>query len=131
VRTIQTYERWLAEFMLFHHDRTWRWIHLQERAEPEVEAFLNHLSIKHRVAECTQNQALGANRLGYPQSLDSEALRPIDAAGIPWIKSPATRPHELATGFERRYHAASQGVASIPSKTGRNKSCRLNRPSER
>jgi site-specific recombinase XerD len=54
-RTIPTYWRWVAEFLRFHHDRTGRWIHLQEVGEREVEAFLTHLAVNRRVAESTQN----------------------------------------------------------------------------
>ena len=60
VRTIPTYKRWVEEFLRFHHDRTGRWIHPQEMGEREVEAFLTHLAVNRRVAESTQNQALGA-----------------------------------------------------------------------
>ena len=59
-RTIQTYRRWVEEFLQFHHDRTGQWIHPNEMGEPEVEAFLTHLAVNRRVAESTQNQALGA-----------------------------------------------------------------------
>ena len=60
VRTVPTYKRWVEEFLRFHHDRTGRWIHPQEMGEREVEAFLTHLAVNRRVAESTQNQALGA-----------------------------------------------------------------------
>jgi site-specific recombinase XerD len=59
-RTIPTYKRWVEEFLRFHHDRTGRWIHPQEMGEREVEAFLTHFAVNRRVAESTQNQALGA-----------------------------------------------------------------------
>ena len=59
-RTIPTYKRWVEEFLRFHHDRTGRWIHPQEMGERELEAFLTHLAVNRRVAESTQNQALGA-----------------------------------------------------------------------
>jgi len=29
-RTIQTYRRWVEEFLRFHHDRTGGWIHSQD-----------------------------------------------------------------------------------------------------
>lgn len=56
-RTIQTYRRWVDEFLRFHHDRTGHWIHPQEMGEKEVEAFLTHIAVNRRVAESTQNQA--------------------------------------------------------------------------
>jgi len=59
-RTIQACRRWIEEFLQFHHDRTGQWIHPNEMGEPEVEAFLTHLAVNRRVAESTQNQALGA-----------------------------------------------------------------------
>jgi len=60
LRTIQTYRRWVEEFLRFHHDRTGGWIHPQDMGEREVEAFLTHLAVNRRVSESTQNQALGA-----------------------------------------------------------------------
>jgi hypothetical protein len=59
-RTIQTYRRWVEEYLRFHHDRTGRWIHPQDMGEKEVEAFLTHLAVNRRSAASTQNQALGA-----------------------------------------------------------------------
>ena len=59
-RTVQTYRRWVEELLRFHHDRTGQWIHPSQMGEPEVEAFLTHLAVNRRVAESTQNQALGA-----------------------------------------------------------------------
>ncbi len=71
-RTIQTYRRWVEGTLRFHRDRTGRWIHPQEMGEPEVEAFLTHLAVNRRVAETTQNPALGAILffLRYPHPLD-------------------------------------------------------------
>ena len=60
LRTIPTYRRWVTEFLRIHRERTGRWVHPQEMSEPEVEAFLTHLAVNRRVAESTQNQALGA-----------------------------------------------------------------------
>ncbi len=47
-RTIQTYRRWVEEFLRFHHDRTGQWIHPQDMGEKEVEAFLTHLAVNRR-----------------------------------------------------------------------------------
>lgn len=60
VRTIQTYLRWVEEFLRFHRDRTGQWIHPTMMGEQEIEAFLTHLAVNRRVAASTQNQALGA-----------------------------------------------------------------------
>lgn len=46
----------------FHPDRTGHGIHPNQPGEPEVDAFLTHLAVNRRVAESTQNQALGAIR---------------------------------------------------------------------
>ena len=51
VRAIQTYRRWVEEFLRFHHERTGRCIHPQEMGEADVEAFLTHLAVNRRVAE--------------------------------------------------------------------------------
>ena len=39
-RTIQTYRRWVEEFLRFHRDRAGRWMHPKDMGEKEVEAFL-------------------------------------------------------------------------------------------
>jgi hypothetical protein len=58
--TIPTYKLWVGEFLRFHRGRSGRWMHPKEMGGPEVEAFLTHLTVNRRVAERTQNQALGA-----------------------------------------------------------------------
>ena len=58
-RTIQTYRRWVDEFLQFHHDRSGGWIHPNGMGEAEVEAFLTQLAVNRRLSESTQNQALG------------------------------------------------------------------------
>jgi integron integrase len=88
-RTIQTYCRWVEEFLRFHHDRTGRWIHPDDMGEKEVEAFLTHLAVNRRVAASTQNQALGAIRLLYRHVLEKD-LGSLDAVR-------ATRPKRLPT----------------------------------
>jgi site-specific recombinase XerD len=77
-RTIQTYRRWVEEFLRFHHDRTGRWIDPNEMGEPEVEAFLTDLAVNRRVAESTQNQALGAILFLYRHVLAKD-LGSLDA----------------------------------------------------
>jgi len=54
-RTEQTYCSWVKRFIYFHNVR-----HPAEMAEPEINAFLTHLSVKEKVSASTQNQALSA-----------------------------------------------------------------------
>jgi len=88
-RTIQTYRRWVEDFLRFHHDRTGDWIHPNDIGEPEVEAFLTHLAVNRRVAESTQNQALGAILFLYRHVLEKD-LGSLDAVR-------ANRPKRLPT----------------------------------
>jgi len=77
-RTIQTYRRWVEEYLRFHHHRTGRWIHPMEMGEKEVEAFLTHLAVNRRSAASTQNQALGAILFLYRHVLEKD-LGSLDA----------------------------------------------------
>jgi site-specific recombinase XerD len=88
-RTIQTYRRWVEEFLRFQHDRTGRWIHPGDMGEKEVEAFLTHLAVNRRVAASTRNQALGAILFPYRHVLQ-KALGSLDSAR-------ATKPKRLPT----------------------------------
>ncbi|WP_306537386.1 phage integrase N-terminal SAM-like domain-containing protein, partial [Geobacter sp.] len=54
-RTEQTYVEWAKRFILFHNKR-----HPQEMGKTEVEAFLTHLAVTHKVSASTQNQARAA-----------------------------------------------------------------------
>ncbi len=54
-RTEATYRQWVKRFIFFHNVR-----HPAEMAEPEINAFLTHLAVKHKVSASTQNQALSA-----------------------------------------------------------------------
>ena len=54
VRTIQTYRRWVEEFLRFHRDRSGRWIHPKDLGTPEVDACLTNLAVNRRLAESTQ-----------------------------------------------------------------------------
>ena len=56
LRTEQTYADWVRRYVHFHQMRT-----REEMlpAEPKIEAFLNELAVKGRVAVSTQNQAFG------------------------------------------------------------------------
>lgn len=44
-RTEQCYSHWVKRFIFFHHVR-----HPATMAEPEINAFLNHLAVKERVS---------------------------------------------------------------------------------
>jgi integron integrase len=54
-RTESTYHQWVKQYIFFHNVR-----HPAEMAEPEINAFLTHLAVKHKVSASTQNQALSA-----------------------------------------------------------------------
>jgi integron integrase len=54
-RTENTYCQWGKRFTFFHNVR-----HPVEMAEPEINAFLTHLAVKHKVSASTQNQELSA-----------------------------------------------------------------------
>jgi integrase len=66
-RTEQTYCVWVKRFIFFHHVR-----HPAEMAEPEINAFLTHLTVKERVSASTQTQALSALLFVYRHVLGRE-----------------------------------------------------------
>jgi integron integrase len=66
-RTEQTYCQWVKRYIHFHHVR-----HPAEMAEPEIDAFLTHLTVKEKVSASTQNQALSALLLLYRHVLGRE-----------------------------------------------------------
>jgi site-specific recombinase XerD len=71
--TIQTYTRWMVQYILFHKLQ-----HPAELGRDGVEAFINHLAVRRRVAAGTQNQALSALVVLYKvlgQPLDLTDLR--------------------------------------------------------
>ena len=105
-RTIQTYRRWVEEFLRFHHDRTGRWIHPQEMGGPEVQAFLTRLAVNRRVAESTQNQALGAILFLYRHVVAKE-LGSLDAVR-------AERPKRLPTVLSKE--EVRRLIAAMPPK---------------
>ncbi len=106
-RTIQTYTRWVEEFLRFHRDRTGDWIHPQDMAEPEVEAFLTHLAVNRRLAASTQNQALGAILFLYRHVLQKK-LGSLDAVRA---SKPKRVPTVLSKGEIDRL------MAALPEKT--------------
>lgn len=66
-KTEQAYLHWIKRFILFHNKR-----HPQDMAEPEVEAFLTHLSLNRQVAASTQNQAFHAILFLYQHVIGRE-----------------------------------------------------------
>lgn len=73
-RTVKAYRGWVLRYVLFHGGKR----HPKELGQPEVEAFLTHLSSGRRVSPSTQNQALAAlvflykHVLGAPLTLRGE-----------------------------------------------------------
>lgn len=59
-RTEQTYIGWIRRYVHFHARRAGAFRHPAEMAEPDVQAFLNHLAVERDVAASTQTQALSA-----------------------------------------------------------------------
>ena len=55
IRTEKTYLDWIRQFILFHGKR-----HPKDLGEPEVSAFLTHLTVENEISASTQNQALSA-----------------------------------------------------------------------
>jgi integron integrase len=66
-RTEQTYCAWVRRFIYFHNIR-----HPAEMGEPEINAFLTQLAVKHKVSASTQNQALSALLFLYRHVLGRE-----------------------------------------------------------
>ncbi|HWT79612.1 MAG TPA: integron integrase [Candidatus Methylomirabilis sp.] len=71
-RTEHAYCHWVKRFIFFHHVR-----HPATMAEPEINAFLNHLAVKERVSASTQTQALSALLFLYRRVLGRE-IRILD-----------------------------------------------------
>ncbi len=105
-RTIQTYRRWVEEFLRFHHDCVGEWIHPEKMGEPEVEAFLTHLAVNRRVAASTQNQALGAILFLYRHVLEKD-LGSLDAVR-------ASKPKRLPTVLSKE--EVRRLIAAMPQK---------------
>ncbi|AFR67628.1 LOW QUALITY PROTEIN: integron integrase [Syntrophotalea carbinolica DSM 2380] len=66
-RTESTYCQWVKRYIFFHDVR-----HPKEMAEPEINAFLTHLAVKHKVSASTQSQALSARLFLYRHVLGRE-----------------------------------------------------------
>jgi hypothetical protein len=61
-RTESTYCQWVKRHIFFHQVRQ-----PAEIAEPEINAFLTYLAIKHRASASTQNQALAEGFSASPE----------------------------------------------------------------
>jgi len=72
-KSIETYLNWIAEFIHFHSRR-----HPASMGNNEVEAFLNHLAIKRKVAARTQATALNALVFLYKHVLENELDLSLD-----------------------------------------------------
>ncbi|MDT7857801.1 integron integrase [Rubrivirga sp. S365] len=72
LRTEQTYVYWIKRYARFHDLR-----HPAQMAEPEVQAFLNHLAVERDVAASTQTLALSALLFLY----DAVLGRPLGTMG--------------------------------------------------
>jgi integron integrase len=88
-RTEEQYLGWIRRFILFHHKR-----HPREMGAVEVEAFLNDLAVRGRVAAATQNQALAALVYLYRHVLKQE---------LPWLNEivRAQRPRRVPLVLSR------------------------------
>lgn len=69
--TEKAYTAWIRRFILFHGNR-----HPADLGAAEVEAFLTHLAVDHKVAPATQGQALNALLFLYRRVLGIE---------LPWL----------------------------------------------
>ena len=71
LRTEQTYLQWMRCYVVFHRRR-----HPRSLGAAEVEQFLTHLAVHHKVSAPTQNQALQAILFLYRHVLD---------INLPWL----------------------------------------------
>jgi integron integrase len=67
LRTEKSYVNWIRRYILFHAKK-----HPKEMGETEINAFLTHLAVEHRVSASTQTQALCALLFLYRTVLDRE-----------------------------------------------------------
>ena len=72
IRTESAYLGWMERFIRFHRDRAGRWVHPAEMGNDEINAFLTHLAVEHRVSASTQNQALSALLFLFREVLNKE-----------------------------------------------------------
>ncbi len=113
-RTEQTYVGWVRRYVRFHAQHSGAFRHPVEMAEPEVQAFLNHLAVERDVAASTQTQALSALLflydavLGLPLSEMSGLIRVRKPPRLPTVLTASDvsallvhlrGPHRLIAGF--------------------------------
>ncbi len=92
-RTEQTYLGWVTRYVRFSARRAGAFVHPRDLAEPDVEAFLNHLATDRDVAASTQTQALSALLFLYDAVLD----QPLDVmSGLTRVRKPARIPSVLS-----------------------------------
>ena len=106
LRTEETYWQWIRRFILFHQKR-----HPREMAEPEVSAFLSHLTAGQDAARATQQQALNAIVFLYRDVL----LRPLgQLPEFSRSRRPARLPVVLSREEVRRLLDAAAAVYQLP-----------------
>jgi integron integrase len=92
-RTLQTYAGWVKRYVRYHGLQ-----HPGTLAEPEVQAFLNHLANERNVARSTQTQALSALLFLYQHVLG----QPLDRMDIVRVRKPKRLPVVLTPAEVRR-----------------------------
>src|SRR5512145_2259854 len=93
-RTEEAYLGWIKKYILFHNKR-----HPSEMGAREVNQYLSHLAVQHKVAASTQNQALCAILFLYREILQQD-LGDLSAGPV-WAKKPKRLP-EVFTPSEVR-----------------------------
>jgi site-specific recombinase XerD len=68
--TIEAYSLWIKQFLRFSARRHGTWRHPLELHTQDVEAFLNDMVVRRRLAGASQNQALNALVFLYQQVLE-------------------------------------------------------------
>jgi len=69
--TIDACGGWIQQFLRFGAVARGQWTRPEELGTPDVEAFLNDLACRRRLSPSSQNQALNALVILYPQVLDA------------------------------------------------------------
>ena len=97
IRTESAYLGWMERFIRFHRDRAGRWVHPAEMGNDEINVFLTHLDVEHRVSASTQNQTLSALLFLFREVLNKESQ--VDAVRA---KKPERLPVVLSIDEVRR-----------------------------
>jgi site-specific recombinase XerD len=88
MRTEDAYVQWIRRFVLFHNKR-----HPREIRAEEIDQFLSHLAVEHKVSASTRNQALCAVPFFHKEVLHIEIGLIED---LVWSKKPGRLPVVLA-----------------------------------